>query len=174
MLRCKDVVEPLISKQWFVKVAPLAEKALKAVQEGSTSIVPEHWTKTYYEWMTNIRDWCVSRQIWWGHRVPAWSCGNCGEVIVARETPTECPACKEAIWFRKPMSWIPGSHRPCGRSRPWDGPITPNCSTPSIRHLVWSPASTFSSSGCPHDDDGAEVHERRSLQGGLYPCTGAG
>ncbi len=92
--RCKDVVEPLISKQWFVKVAPLAEKALKAVQDGTTRIVPEHWTKTYYEWMNNIRDWCVSRQIWWGHRIPAWTCADCAQVIVAREEPSECPACK--------------------------------------------------------------------------------
>jgi valyl-tRNA synthetase len=92
--RCKDVVEPLISKQWFVKVAPLAQEALKAVQEGSTCIVPEHWTKTYYEWMNNIRDWCVSRQIWWGHRIPAWNCEDCGEVIVSREEPSQCPGCK--------------------------------------------------------------------------------
>ena len=92
--RCKDVVEPLISKQWFVKVAPLAEQALKAVQDGSTRIIPEHWTKTYYEWMNNIRDWCVSRQIWWGHRIPAWTCADCGQVIVARQEPSECPSCK--------------------------------------------------------------------------------
>ncbi len=92
--RCKDVVEPLISKQWFVKVGPLAEEALKAVQEGRTRIVPEHWTKTYFEWMNNIRDWCVSRQIWWGHRIPAWTCESCGKVIVAREEPKECPGCK--------------------------------------------------------------------------------
>lgn len=92
--RCKDVVEPLISKQWFVKVAPLAEQALKAVETGNTRIIPEHWTKTYFEWMRNIRDWCVSRQIWWGHRIPAWTCADCGRVIVSRETPTECPDCK--------------------------------------------------------------------------------
>ena len=92
--RCKDVVEPLISKQWFVKVAPLAQAAMKAVQEGNTRIIPEHWTKVYYEWMNNIRDWCISRQIWWGHRIPAWTCEDCGEVIVAREDPTECPKCK--------------------------------------------------------------------------------
>ncbi len=91
--RCKDVVEPLISKQWFVKVAPLAEQALRAVEDGRTTIIPEHWTKTYYDWMTNIRDWCVSRQIWWGHRIPAWTCRDCGEIIVARETPTLCPQC---------------------------------------------------------------------------------
>ncbi len=92
--RCKDVVEPLISKQWFVKVETLARDALEAVKDGTTTIVPEHWTKTYYEWMTNIRDWCISRQIWWGHRVPAWNCEDCNEIIVARETPTECPSCK--------------------------------------------------------------------------------
>lgn len=92
--RCKEVVEPLISKQWFVKIAPLAAEALKAVQDCRTRIVPEHWTKTYFEWMTNIRDWCVSRQIWWGHRIPAWTCERCKEVIVAREEPKECPACK--------------------------------------------------------------------------------
>ena len=92
--RCKEVVEPLISKQWFVKVAPLAEEAIKAVQNGNTKIIPDHWTKTYYEWMNNIRDWCISRQIWWGHRIPAWTCEDCGEVIVAREEPSQCPSCK--------------------------------------------------------------------------------
>ncbi|MCF8034996.1 MAG: valine--tRNA ligase [Desulfarculaceae bacterium] len=90
--RCKTMVEPILSKQWFVKVGPLAEQALKAVQDGRTKIVPAQWEKTYYEWMTNIRDWCVSRQIWWGHRIPAWYC-ECGEVIVSRETPGKCPAC---------------------------------------------------------------------------------
>ncbi len=90
--RCRTMVEPILSKQWFVKVGPLAEEALKAVQEGDTKIVPEQWNKTYYDWMTNIRDWCVSRQIWWGHRIPAWYC-ECGEVIVSRQTPEECPKC---------------------------------------------------------------------------------
>jgi len=92
--RCKEVVEPLISKQWFVKVEPLAKEALKAVKEGDTRIVPEQWNKTYYEWMTNIRDWCISRQIWWGHRIPAWTCEDCGETIVRQEDPKECPSCK--------------------------------------------------------------------------------
>ncbi len=91
--RCKDVIEPLISKQWFVKVGPLAQEALKAVEEGKTRIIPDNWTKTYHEWMTNIKDWCVSRQIWWGHRIPAWTCEDCGNVIVSRETPEFCPAC---------------------------------------------------------------------------------
>jgi len=91
--RCKQVVEPLISKQWFVKVGPLAEEALNAVQEGRTTIVPDQWTRTYYEWLNNIKDWCVSRQIWWGHRIPAWICGDCGEVIVSRDEPNRCPSC---------------------------------------------------------------------------------
>ncbi len=91
--RCKEVVEPLISKQWFVKVGPLAEAALKAVINGNTRIVPDHWTKTYCEWMNNIRDWCISRQIWWGHRIPAWTCESCGEMIVARGDPSQCPSC---------------------------------------------------------------------------------
>ncbi|MGO8878134.1 MAG: valine--tRNA ligase [Desulfomonilaceae bacterium] len=91
--RCKDVVEPLISKQWFVRVAPLAKEALKAVQDGRTRIFPDHWVKTYYEWMNNIRDWCISRQIWWGHRIPAWTCGDCGNVVVAQNTPANCSEC---------------------------------------------------------------------------------
>ncbi|MGO8820822.1 MAG: valine--tRNA ligase, partial [Desulfomonilaceae bacterium] len=91
--RCKDVVEPLISKQWFVRVAPLAKEALEAVQDGRTRIIPDHWVKTYYEWMNNIRDWCISRQIWWGHRIPAWTCGDCGNVVVAENTPANCPEC---------------------------------------------------------------------------------
>jgi valyl-tRNA synthetase len=92
--RCKDVVEPLISKQWFVKAGPLAKMAGEAVEKGATRIVPEHWTKTYFEWINNIRDWCISRQIWWGHRIPAWTCQDCGHVIVSRTDPAECSACK--------------------------------------------------------------------------------
>ncbi len=92
--RCKNVVEPIISKQWFVKVEPLAKEALNAVEDGRTRIIPEQWTKTYHEWMNNIRDWCISRQIWWGHRIPAWTCADCGEIIVARKDPTSCPSCK--------------------------------------------------------------------------------
>jgi len=91
--RCKTMIEPLLSKQWFVNVKPLAEDALVAVREGRTRIVPSQWEDVYYEWMTNIRDWCISRQIWWGHRIPAWYCEACGEVIVAKETPQACSAC---------------------------------------------------------------------------------
>jgi len=94
--RCKTVVEPLTSTQWFVKIKPLADKAIRAVETGQIKIVPEQWTKTYNEWMYNIRDWCVSRQLWWGHRIPAWHCGSCSEIIVAREAPTTCLRCGSA------------------------------------------------------------------------------
>jgi len=94
--RCKTVVEPLTSTQWFVKTKPLAEKAIRAVETGQIRIVPENWTKTYNEWMYNIRDWCVSRQLWWGHRVPAWHCGNCAEIMVSREAPETCFRCGSA------------------------------------------------------------------------------
>ncbi len=91
--RCGTVVEPLISKQWFVKMQPLAEPAIQAVLDGKTQFVPERFTKTYLNWMENIRDWCISRQLWWGHRIPVWYCQNCGEVIVSKEEPTECNKC---------------------------------------------------------------------------------
>ncbi len=90
--RCKTIVEPRLSKQWFVRTAPLAEPAKEAVRSGRTRIVPAGWEKTYFEWLNNIRDWCISRQIWWGHRIPAWYCG-CGEVVVAKEEPQGCPKC---------------------------------------------------------------------------------
>jgi len=94
--RCKTIVEPNLSRQWFVKVKPLAEKAIAAVENGATKIIPDIWTKTYYEWMNNIRDWVISRQIWWGHQIPAWTCEACGEVIVSTQTPQTCTACAEA------------------------------------------------------------------------------
>jgi valyl-tRNA synthetase len=91
--RCKTVVEPRLSAQWFVKTTPLAEPGIAAVEDGRIRFVPESWSKTYFEWMRNIRDWCVSRQLWWGHQIPAWYCDACGEVIVAREEPEACPKC---------------------------------------------------------------------------------
>jgi len=88
--RCGTVVEPLLSKQWFVKIKPLAERAIEVVEEGRTTFVPENWTNTYNEWMTNIHDWCISRQLWWGHRIPAWYCDACDVVIVEEEAPSKC------------------------------------------------------------------------------------
>ena len=90
--RCSTVVEPRLSKQWFVKVAPLAEPAIKAVEDGRTRFVPKGWENTYFDWMRNIRDWCISRQIWWGHRIPAWHCG-CGHITVSTTDPVACEAC---------------------------------------------------------------------------------
>ncbi|MGC2063941.1 MAG: valine--tRNA ligase [Thermodesulfovibrionales bacterium] len=94
--RCKTIIEPLAALQWYVKIKPLAEDAIKAVRDGRISIVPSSWENTYFAWMENINDWCISRQIWWGHRIPAWYCDACGEVIVSRETPTACTKCGNA------------------------------------------------------------------------------
>ncbi|MDQ7031243.1 MAG: valine--tRNA ligase [Desulfonauticus sp.] len=91
--RCNTVIEPYVSKQWFVKVAPLAKKARAAVADGKTTIYPQHWTKVYFEWLDNIRDWCISRQIWWGHRIPAWMCADCGKMSVSRTDLEVCPEC---------------------------------------------------------------------------------
>ena len=90
--RCKSVIEPHVSTQWFVSMKPLAEKARAAVP-ADTRIFPEHWTKTYYEWLDNIRDWCISRQIWWGHRIPAWTCEKCGALTVSVDDPSACSSC---------------------------------------------------------------------------------
>ena len=95
--RCRTPVEPLVSTQWFVSMKPLAEPAIRVVEDGRIQVIPEHWTKTYYEWMYNIRDWCISRQLWWGHRIPAWYCRACGEMIVAREGPERCSCGSERL-----------------------------------------------------------------------------
>jgi valyl-tRNA synthetase len=122
--RCDTVVEPYLSKQWFVKMQPLAEKALKAHEQGKTAFYPDRWTKVYLNWLKGIRDWCISRQIWWGHQIPAWHCEKCSAeyagrrtaneeqgavhrtpysgIIVARETPKECPHCKSKDLVQDP------------------------------------------------------------------------
>ncbi|MGI6173279.1 MAG: valine--tRNA ligase [Christensenellales bacterium] len=91
--RCHDTVEPLISRQWFVKMKPLAEPAIEVAKTGELQFVPDRFTKIYLNWMENIRDWCISRQLWWGHRIPAYYCDACGETVVAREEPHTCPKC---------------------------------------------------------------------------------
>ena len=93
--RCKNVVEPNLSRQWFVRAKPLAEKAIAAVQNGQTRIIPESWTANYFDWLNNIRDWCISRQIWWGHQIPAWTCEACGKMTVAMTAPETCPSCNQ-------------------------------------------------------------------------------
>src|SRR6266508_1671088 len=111
--RCKTVVEPLISKQWYVRTKALADPAIKAVKSGRIKIVPRGWSKTYYHWMENIRDWTISRQLWWGHRIPVWYCDTCGQMTVSREDPTNCVHCDSSAihqdedvldtWF---SSWL--------------------------------------------------------------------
>lgn len=91
--RCHAVIEPYMSKQWYVAVKPLAEQAIAAVENGQTAIIPRQWEKTYFEWMDNIQDWCISRQIWWGHRIPAWFCAHCDQISVSREDITACQHC---------------------------------------------------------------------------------
>ncbi len=91
--RCHSTVEPRVSKQWFVKMAPLAGPAIDAVKNGDIKFVPERFNKTYFNWMENIRDWCISRQLWWGHRIPAYYCADCGEVVVATDAPDKCSKC---------------------------------------------------------------------------------
>lgn len=118
--RCNTVVEPLVSKQWFVRMQPLAAPAMEVVRDGRTEFVPERFTKTYMNWLENIRDWCISRQIWWGHRIPAWYCTDCGKTIVSRQDLTVCPHCggkidqdpdvldtwfSSALWPFSTMGW---------------------------------------------------------------------
>ena len=91
--RCKTIIEPTLSKQWFVAVKPMAEASMAAVRDGNTRIIPEMWEKNYFDWLENIEDWCISRQIWWGHRIPAWYCQDCDEVTVAMEEPQQCSGC---------------------------------------------------------------------------------
>jgi len=91
--RCNTVIEPMVSKQWFVSMKPLAKPAIEAVTSGATQFVPERFSKQYMNWMTNIRDWCISRQLWWGHRIPVWYCDDCGEMMVLREDPCCCQKC---------------------------------------------------------------------------------
>ena len=146
--RCNTVVEPLVSKQWFVRMQPLAAPAMEVVKVGRTEFVPERFTKIYMNWLENIRDWCISRQIWWGHRIPAWYCGACGETIVsggmwpyvriAAENPCRITTCL-----------TPGSARLCGRFPRWAGLKKRRSLRGIIRRAFWSPAMISSFSGWP-------------------------
>ena len=100
--RCHNDVEPLISAQWFVKMAPLAKEALRVVNDGEVQFIPERFTKTYTNWMENVHDWCISRQLWWGHQIPVWYCADCGHMTVSRTDPTECEACHSKNIERDP------------------------------------------------------------------------
>lgn len=100
--RCSTTVETMTSEQWFVKMAPLAEPAIDAVRNGDTKFVPDRFSKIYFNWMENIRDWCISRQLWWGHRIPAYTCDACGELVVAKEMPEVCPKCGGSHFTQDP------------------------------------------------------------------------
>ena len=100
--RCHNDVEPIISAQWFVKMKPLAEEAIRVVKEGETKFVPERFSKTYLNWMENVRDWCISRQLWWGHQIPAWTCADCGHITVSREDACKCEKCGSTHIERDP------------------------------------------------------------------------
>ena len=122
--RCQTTVEPRISLQWFVKMQPLAEPAIATVREGQTRFVPERFEKIYFNWMENIRDWCISRQLWWGHRIPAWYCRSCGVMIVDRQDPTICPQCQNSELVQDEDTLDTGFHRHCGLSPLWAGLTT--------------------------------------------------
>lgn len=94
--RCDTIVEPYISTQWYVKIKPIAEKAIEVVEKGEVQFVPDMWRKVYFEWMHNIKDWCISRQLWWGHRIPAWYCDDCKHITVSKDTPVKCEKCGSA------------------------------------------------------------------------------
>ncbi len=137
--RCRTVVEPSESIQWFVRTKPLAEPAIRAVKAGETRIVPAQWERTYFDWMENIRDWCISRQIWWGHRIPAWHCPDCGQTTVEAEAPAGCGSCgsrnlrqeedvldtwfSSALWPFSTMGW-PESTPDLGRYYPTSALVT--------------------------------------------------
>jgi valyl-tRNA synthetase len=143
--RSDVVIEPWLTDQWYVDAATLAKPAIEAVEQGRTKFVPENWSKTYFEWLRNIQPWCISRQLWWGHQIPAWY-GPDGEVFV--ELSEEDARAAAAAHYGKVGS-TPGFRPPCGRSRPWAGPTRRRNWRATIRPTFWSPASTLSSSGSP-------------------------
>jgi valyl-tRNA synthetase len=100
--RCKTIVEPRLSTQWFIKIQPLADRAVEAVEKREIVFTPENYSKTYFEWMRNIHDWCISRQLWWGHRIPAWHCSKCGHITVARSVPKTCEKCGDSSLTQDP------------------------------------------------------------------------
>jgi valyl-tRNA synthetase len=190
--RCKTVVEPLLSDQWFVKIKPLAEPAIQAVEDGRVRIIPEAWKNNYLGWMRDIKDWCVSRQIWWGHQIPAWYCETCygspflrrssdgaplipsdAAVIVAKTIPATCPKGHSDALVQDPDvldTWFSSALWPFStlgwpKQTPELKSLLPDIHTGHrARHSVFL--------GRAHDHDGPEVHGRGSLPRRVYPCPG--
>ena len=100
--RCHTTVEPMIKQQWFVKMDEMIKPAVEGVKNGEIKLLPSRMDKTYFNWTDNIRDWCISRQLWWGHRIPAWYCDDCGEMVVSIEKPGKCPKCGKEHWTQDP------------------------------------------------------------------------
>ena len=144
--RCGTVVEPRVSKQWFVKMKPLAEPAIQAVREGKVKFVPDRFSKIYFHWMENIKDWCISRQLWWGHRIPAWYCQDCGETIVEKR-PMSAQSAEAKISSRTPIHWIRGFLRHCGPFPLSAGRTRPPTWIIFIRPIRWLRATILSFSG---------------------------
>ena len=150
--RSNAVIEPCLTDQWYVDAATLAKPAIDAVKRGRTVFVPKNWEKTYFHWMENIQPWCISRQLWWGHQIPAWY-GPDGEIFVAEDEAGALTQAKEH--YGKAVSAssatrtcsTPGSPPRCGRSRRWAGPTRRPSSRAITRPTCSSPASTSSSSG---------------------------
>ena len=136
--RCKTTVEPMVKQQWFVKMDEMAKPAIEALKSGRLKFVPESFGKTYLHWLENIRDWCISRQLWWGHRIPAYYCEECGEMTVAKDTPGQSAQSAAArTCTRMRTRWTPGSPPPSGPSPRWDGQSKPRRWSISTRRTFW-------------------------------------
>ena len=147
--RCHSDVEPISSEQWFVKMQPLAKEAIRVVEDGEVKFVPDRFSKTYLNWMYNVRDWCISRQLWWGHRIPAWYCKDCGHVTVSKEDATECEVCHSKNIEQDPDVLDTCSPPRSGPSPRSAGPKRPRTSSTSTPPTCSSRATTSSSSGSP-------------------------
>ena len=170
--RCDNVVEPIVTNQWYVKMEPLAKPARDAVVNGETRIIPERFAKVYFNWMDNIRDWCISRQLWWGHRIPVWYCDDCPEVIVEPEDPTACGACGSSAltqdddvldtWFSSGL-WTHSTLGWPGRSDDMEYFYTYERYGDGLRHPVLL--------GGANDDDGYRECGRAAVPHGLSART---
>ena len=145
--RCKTTIEPLVTKQWFVKMEPLAKPAIEAVRKGETRFLPKRFEKIYFNWMENIKDWCISRQLWWGHRIPVWYCEDCGEVICEEETPHVCPKCNGTRLRQDEDVLILGFPALCGLFRLWVIPKRRKIWITFSRQTFWLRLTTLFSSG---------------------------